>query len=610
MPEYEIALIIPLAEEYEYFEEVAPPERSVRAGLDIYYEVLTPGQSDPILVAVLGEMGLGNAALAAERIFTRFAVKTIALVGIAGALTDDLLLGDVVVANQVDSYMFAAKATPTESGFALEYAGRVYQAEQALLNLARSFALSPETRDDYEEWRDITATRAPTSRQECENTLVRDRPKVVIGDVASGDIVGSAEAFSRQLLARNRKLVAIEMEAGGIAAAAASSEAGGRFIIIRGISDFADDRKSTLEQQATGETPGDWRRYAMLSASELFLRLIPHLRSEGSPDFGHDPSIKYGPDVLRIGQAACLYRSQEPLALWADAIEVTSYPRCPNPLIRPDRATLERFLVDEPWPQDILAYLRGQLPSERASKDYDLKLRLRTLVEPNPPHQVIRLLVEPQPYWVEEQFNRKLIDKRDARLNALLQRLRRQLYRTYSPGEWKLNFPSALYVEVSLVSNDNRVLLVKKSRRKSDLANAAGLKWSCSVEEGVKWSDLDEDNRLDLHRVVRRGLKEEFGVSDNQLIKANFYAVVLQETHLNSVIAGVATVDLSGDELERRVNSGLYTDYDSGEAIPLRQAVPLLSGTPSADHPRRWHPTALIRLHFAVAEAGEAEWPT
>jgi nucleoside phosphorylase len=283
---YGLGVLVPLHEEYQYLSELAPPVRTIEAEGQFYYEILPPGFTQPVVVQILEEMGPVRAAVAADRMFGRFKVPVLALLGIAGSLTDDALLGDVVVATEVDLYQYAAKATsPTNQGeFPFEQGGMVWRASHRTLEIARAFRAMPETREQYEAWGSTMSQRRPESwSQAHDQGLVRGRPDLVVGPVASGDIVGAATWFRDQLIARNRKLVAIEMEAAGVAAATEARD-GHAFIIVRGISDFADERKQELDAIAgDAQRKGAWRRYAVLSAGEFLLRLAPTIAERMTP---------------------------------------------------------------------------------------------------------------------------------------------------------------------------------------------------------------------------------------------------------------------------------------------------------------------------------------
>lgn len=281
MPQtYRIGVLVPLHEEYQYLTELAQPAETVRAEGDFYYQLVPPDYSEPVIVQVLEDMGLVRAAVAAERLIVRFGVDIVALLGIAGALDRNLLLGDVVIASEVDHYQYAAKATATLDGSpSIEQAGMHWRASHSVLEIVRSFSLRPETRATYNTWRDITSSRRPTIASPQIAAMMRDRPINAVGPIASGDFVGAAAWFRDAVLRRNRKLMALEMEGAGVSAAVTDRSDPKHFIIVRGLSDFADERKAELDRaSATGVVDsGVLRRYAVLSAAEFLLRLVPVL---------------------------------------------------------------------------------------------------------------------------------------------------------------------------------------------------------------------------------------------------------------------------------------------------------------------------------------------
>jgi nucleoside phosphorylase len=277
---YKVGILVPLHEEYQYLTEIAQPTKTVRAEGDFYYQLMPPGYMEPVIAQVLEDMGPMRAAIAAERLISRFDVDIVALVGIAGALDRDLLLGDVVVASEVDQYQYGAKAETSVSGSpSIQQAGMHWRASHSVLEIVRSFSLSPETRATYDAWRNLASSRRPAIDDAQIAALVRDRPIDAVGPIASGDVVGAAAWFRDALLRRNRKLLAIEMEGAGVAATAIERSDPRNFIVVRGLSDFADERKAELDRahQAGSLETGAMRRYALLSAVEYLLRLLPIL---------------------------------------------------------------------------------------------------------------------------------------------------------------------------------------------------------------------------------------------------------------------------------------------------------------------------------------------
>src|SRR5262249_8143258 len=74
------------------------------------------------------------------------------------------------------------------------------------------------------------------------------------------------------------------------------------------------------------------------------------------------------------------------------------------------------------------------------------------------------------------------------------------------------NFPSTLFVEVALLTSDNNLLLLRKSRARSALAKI-GRVWTCTIEERVLWDDVGEEIHFD--DTVLKGLKRELELEPN-----------------------------------------------------------------------------------------------
>jgi nucleoside phosphorylase len=134
--------------------------------------------------------------------------------------------------------------------------------------------------DEYAGWQARGQQRRLAAGLPGDGALGRERPDYLVAPVASGEIVSAAAGFSRWLRTHHRECAAIEMEAGGVAQAV-YEHGGTDMIIVRGISDFADERKSDLDATGDGEAGhGAWRQYAALNAADLLATL---LRSPGFP---------------------------------------------------------------------------------------------------------------------------------------------------------------------------------------------------------------------------------------------------------------------------------------------------------------------------------------
>lgn len=90
-----------------------------------------------------------------------------------------------------------------------------------------------------------------------------------IGPIASGNIVAASSAFVEEIRRINRKFLAIDMEAAGVASAATDRIHRVPWLVVRGVSDRADENKITLD-----ESKGVWRRYCVRNAAGLLESLL------------------------------------------------------------------------------------------------------------------------------------------------------------------------------------------------------------------------------------------------------------------------------------------------------------------------------------------------
>jgi nucleoside phosphorylase len=283
-----LGLVIPLAEEFECAREILAFDAP--SGKDMLHPFTVPGSKVRGVAVTLFDMGLVPAAAATTRLLNSTRVPLVALVGIAGALDSGLKLGDVVVASQIEEYMRGVKAVDSASGAGYEFqaSGSTHKTDAGLLQFARNFPYLG-TRG-YKSWRDRGRQRRDDQAASRLPGLVRGIPEFAVMPIATGDVVGASEQFAEWLRGQNRRRAAIEMEAGGVAEAV-HQDGKAKLLVIRGISDFADSRKSAFDAQ--GAAPGDrgyWRRYAALNAFDLLAALVQEpgfpFQGSGSGPFG------------------------------------------------------------------------------------------------------------------------------------------------------------------------------------------------------------------------------------------------------------------------------------------------------------------------------------
>jgi adenosylhomocysteine nucleosidase len=177
----------------------------------------TPGGTH-VALAVIGA-GTTTAAALAERAVAEFSPRAVLFVGIAGALSGWLNIGDVVVAEKVYAHQGALLSGTEELA-----RPRAYEGSHRLLQLAQRVGVRPR--------------------------LLPNGAKVLRCPITSGDVLlNSAEAPLRKQLHRTyNDAVAIEMESAGYAQAIQLNHSV-EFLTVRGISDHADGTKETTDRE-------------------------------------------------------------------------------------------------------------------------------------------------------------------------------------------------------------------------------------------------------------------------------------------------------------------------------------------------------------------------
>jgi len=167
------------------------------------------------------------------------------LVGIGGAINRDLVVGDVVVATRV-VYYDLRRETPDK----VHRRGEERHAPATITHAVNSFFT------DYHEPARLESAAGPF--------------RVLSGPIGSGDaVVMDAESQIRKfLLAYNEKVLAVDMEAGGLSQFCHETPSPDHpgWLVVRGISDLADHTKTYDHQHSAAH-----------NAAITLRHLIPYL---------------------------------------------------------------------------------------------------------------------------------------------------------------------------------------------------------------------------------------------------------------------------------------------------------------------------------------------
>lgn len=277
----DLGIVIALREELREFMAFLPVEHTVvRDSQTGQYGYIfeTPITHQRCIATLIGEMNPEPAALQTERLLARWSPRTVVMLGIAAGIHPDVRVGDVIIASQVDNYLASAKGqagSPPES-FEFSLGGTVFHADHQLLTQVRNFEfVNPQA---FSRWRQECAEslKSLVADEKARRTLrgqklVRDVPDLLDAHLASDSVVGAAQQFTQWLRSRrDRNLKALDMESSGLMMAAVKRMNPARTLIIRGVSDYGDERKSGLD--ALGD--GTLRQYAMLNATRLLWELL------------------------------------------------------------------------------------------------------------------------------------------------------------------------------------------------------------------------------------------------------------------------------------------------------------------------------------------------
>ncbi|WP_249142382.1 5'-methylthioadenosine/S-adenosylhomocysteine nucleosidase [Bradyrhizobium sp. AUGA SZCCT0160] len=265
-PRYDIGVIVALQEELEYVIEVAPLVESLACG-GTHFHVLDFGPFKAI-ASLVGQMGPLPAMHATQRLLEYADIGLLVMLGTAGALDDDLFVGDVAVATEINEYQANSRAETAEGGYEFRYSGRHWPLEYRIREALNNFEFSART--SYQAWRDRAARMYDGLPVRDKGEICTPPPKFHRGNIASGNVVAASKAFAAEIKQVDRKFIAIDMEAAGFAYAATERVHRIPHLVIRGISDGADENKKKLDKSSKNA----WRRYCVTNAATLLQALL------------------------------------------------------------------------------------------------------------------------------------------------------------------------------------------------------------------------------------------------------------------------------------------------------------------------------------------------
>ena len=222
----------------------------VERGSRIYYRGDLDGQE---VVAVFSRWGKVAAATTATHMILEFKVDRIIFTGVAGAISPELNVGDIVIGQRL--FQHDMDARPLMRRFEIPLTGKTsYETPQQ--NVETMTQAVHNFLKNNKEFRKLLA-----NQHICN-------PKMLTGDIASGDLFISSAEMKQALIKNLPSVVCAEME--GAAVAQVCDDYGVSLIVVRVISDTADEEAHISAIGFVNQHAGDYS----LSILKEYIELI------------------------------------------------------------------------------------------------------------------------------------------------------------------------------------------------------------------------------------------------------------------------------------------------------------------------------------------------
>ncbi|WP_161992627.1 5'-methylthioadenosine/S-adenosylhomocysteine nucleosidase [Aureimonas leprariae] len=268
-PYFDIGLIVPLREELEALTSTFPVSSEKVDNGRYFAEIVLPDPDIKAVAVLQDDMGKSAATRAADCLLEQYDLGIIIIIGIAGGISGDVGLGDVVFSGVIADVLDNAKITDkSKRGMSIELSSQFYSTDRLLEFAIEYISIAKSVRSSFEEWQLAQLYKAETAipgefiGRSNKNEKV-NLPRIHGGAIVCG-AVSKSEIYKSTLKQIDRKLLAVETESGGVFRSAEDAHVPA--ITIRGICDFSDNNKNKLEEQ----TNSNGRKVAADNAVSFF----------------------------------------------------------------------------------------------------------------------------------------------------------------------------------------------------------------------------------------------------------------------------------------------------------------------------------------------------
>ncbi len=221
----------------------------IEKGSRLYYCGQLFGQD---VVAVFSRWGKVAAATTATNLILDFKVDRIVFTGVAGAIIPDLNIGDIVIGQRL--FQHDMDARPLMRRFEIPLTGKTsYEIPIQSIEI-----LSQAVHNFLKKNKDFRQALI-------ENGIIQ--PKMVIGDIASGDLFISSADMKNALIRNLPSIVCAEMEGAAVAQVCDDYEV--PLVVVRVISDSADEEAHVSATNFVNQHAGDFSLLILKEYIEL-----------------------------------------------------------------------------------------------------------------------------------------------------------------------------------------------------------------------------------------------------------------------------------------------------------------------------------------------------
>lgn len=244
----------PLQEEFESLQARYKPERDING--DKFTGYRSKGKDgQPVIVVTGFEWGNTAAYEVMREVLSSYRCSVAVCIGIAGAISSDAKLGDVFYSRQVLDLTQRTKQEKDKKGLSrIKYDPHHHDSSEKLAKSLDRSKLSATGQSAYVQWRracemvnDGRLTGVNTSALGHPAAYYRS-PNGASGKLAATNMVLADTQAVEDVKACGRKMACVDTESAGFAKACKENP-GLHHIVIRGISDMADETKKIAEER-------------------------------------------------------------------------------------------------------------------------------------------------------------------------------------------------------------------------------------------------------------------------------------------------------------------------------------------------------------------------